>query len=303
MRLLELLRSASDQLARAGIEDPLADSEVLVFHAAAMDRLSAYTENPEVGQGLLLTVRRMLKRRVSGEPVQYIVGQVDFLGLTVAVGKGVLIPRPETELLVQEAISILKISHTLEPSGKTGQLSVLDLCTGSGCIALALAREFPGAMVYGTDISKKAISYAQKNALQNGIVNAEFRTGSLFSPVKELRFDLITANPPYIQTSEISGLQREVREWEPLRALDGGADGLEYYRRIFRSAAGHLRENGKIVLELGFGESVEVMELAGEAGFPNVTVKKDYAGIERILTAERPVSLRTCRGSRGAART
>ena len=293
MRLLDTIKSSSDHLEKSGVIDPLVDAELLVLHAAGIDRLRAYMDNPYADRRLLSRIIRLVKRRAAGEPLQYIIGHVDFLGLEIRVGKGVLIPRPDTEMLVEEAIrtvnsKMLNVKSSEEkPSAFNLQPSaILDLCTGSGCIALALAKEFPAAKVYATDISAKAIKYARDNADQNGIRNVTFLKGSLFTPVEEhMSFDLITANPPYVRTTEISGLQREVREWEPLRALDGGEDGLDFYRKIFSKAIGYLKEGGWIFFELGFGQSVAVAEIAGRAGLKNIELIKDLAGIDRVLKA------------------
>ena len=283
MRLLDAVRESSEYLEKSGIEDFFVDAELLVFHAAGMDRLTAFTENPEVGKDLSRKINRLLCRRAKGEPIQYIIGHVEFLGLKINVGKGVLIPRPETELLAQEAIETARSKK----SDLREIPRILDLCTGSGCIALALAREFPGATVYGSDVSKTAIRYARMNAGLNHIRNAAFVAGSLFGPVKrDVLFDIIVSNPPYIRAADIGGLQREIREWEPVEALDGGEEGLDFYRKILPAAIGYLREKGEILIELGFGQARDVTEMARESGFKNVVTKKDYAGIERILKAE-----------------
>ncbi len=294
MRLLDTIKSSSDYLEKSGIADPLADAEILVLHAAGIDRLRAYMDNPEANQRLLTRINRLVKRRSAGEPLQYIVGHVDFLGLEIRVGSGVLIPRPETELLVEEAIKAVK-SNSLSvkslaspPIPNPQSQCFLDLCTGSGCIALALAREFPDARIYATDVSAKALKYARDNAERNTIGNVTFLKGSLFIPVVEhMPFDLITANPPYISTSDIAGLQREVREWEPLKALDGGEDGLDFYRKILSKAQVFLKEEGWIFFELGFGQSETVAEIAAHAGFKNIELIKDFAGIDRVLKAQR----------------
>jgi release factor glutamine methyltransferase len=163
MRLLDALKSSTEYLESAGIEDAFVDAELLVLHAAGTERIPAYMENPEIGKGLSAKIRRLARRRAAGEPVQYIIGHVDFLGLRISVGKGVLIPRPETELLAQEAIeTVQRSTFCVQGSHKVqhrttgierGPLRILDLCTGSGCIALALAREFPAAAVYAADVS------------------------------------------------------------------------------------------------------------------------------------------------------
>jgi release factor glutamine methyltransferase len=296
MRLLDAIRESSEYLEEAGIEDPFENAELLVLHAAAKDRLAAFVENPEADSALLRTIRRLLRRRAKGEPLQYIIGHVDFLGLTIKVGRGVLIPRPETELLAQEAGRIARGARSKVPLPKEGErrptrhadepYRILDLCTGSGCVALALARELPVASVYGSDVSKVAIRRARTNAEINGIRNVTFLTGSLFGPVTHAApFDMIVSNPPYIRTGEISGLPREIRDWEPRKALDGGEEGLDFYRRIFSGAGDFLKQQGIVVVELGFGQAAGVTEIARASGFRTIQVMKDYAGIERILRA------------------
>ena len=292
MRLLEAIKSASESLEKAGIADAFEDAELLVLHAAGFERLRAYIDNPETDPKTLARIKRLTKRRIAGEPVQYITGKVDFLGLDIRVGKGVLIPRPETELLAEEALKAISSKRSAVSSDKknpslfTSHISrfFLDLCTGSGCVALVLAKDFPDAQVYATDISARALKYAKENAGNNGIENITFLKGSLFAPLKEgLTFDLITANPPYIRTSDIPGLQREVREWEPVNALDGGPDGLDFYREIFSQAPEYLTEKGSVLVELGFSQSEAVKEMARNNGFKNISILKDFAGIDRVL--------------------
>lgn len=294
MRLLELLRKSTGYLEAAGIDDALSEAETLVFHAVSMDRLDAYIDNPEVKSADSAKVKRLLQRRLKGEPVQYIIGHIKFLGLTIKVGKGVLIPRPETELLVEEAIKIVK-SEELKVKGFEKNRSrithpasrkYLDICTGSGCIALSLAREFPDAKVYGTDLSKEALAYAKKNAKANTIMNVRFAQGSLFEPMKGKMFDIITANPPYIRRDEIETLQPEIRNWEPVAALDGGSDGMDFYRAILSSAGDFLNPGGCIFLELGYDQADAVQKIALAEGFREITVINDYAGIGRILRAK-----------------
>lgn len=280
MRLLDALKSATEFLEKAGIDDAFADSEILVFHTSGADRLAAYMENPEISKDVQTKIRRLISRRAKGEPVQYIVGHVEFLELKINVGKGVLIPRPETELLTEEAIKAFGRAGVAPP------LQILDLCTGSGCIAIALAKAFPASQVYGTDVSKTAIRYSKKNAMENSVENVTFLQGSLYLPLKRgLCYNLIVSNPPYIKRDDIDSLQREIKEWEPLGALDGGQDGLDFYRSIFAEAPGYLCEGGMIVVELGFGQADDVKMIAMGNGFGDIEVRRDYAGIERILKA------------------
>ncbi|GAB4485266.1 MAG: peptide chain release factor N(5)-glutamine methyltransferase [Thermodesulfovibrionales bacterium] len=300
MRLLDALRSATERLERAGVEDPHVDAELLVLHAAGLGRLAAYTENPEIDRRLVSRINSLVRRRLRSEPVQYITGSVEFLGLRIRVGKGVLIPRPETELLVQEAVTAVhssrfkirgfekKIEHG---TSNAEPVSVLDLCTGSGCIALAIGREFPDARVMATDISAKALRYARRNAEENGIANVEFLKGSLFAPLKKgACFDLIISNPPYVRTAAIDALQPEVRDWEPRAALDGGDDGLGFYRAILDDAAARLNTGGTLLLEIGFDQGAAVNELAIGAGLADVSVIRDYAGLDRIVKARKTLS-------------
>jgi release factor glutamine methyltransferase len=202
---------------------------------------------------------------------------------------------------VEEAVKKFR-GYKLHAEGRTSDFRlqassfrILDLCTGSGCIALAVAKEFPDAEVYGTEISGSALRYANENASINKINNLVFLRGSLFEPIQELSasgglrlaFDLITANPPYIRRSEIEHLQPEVREWEPMEALDGGEDGIDYYRLIIPGAAEYLKEEGCLICELGIGQSEAVSRIALVAGFKKISLREDYAGIKRILVAEK----------------
>ncbi len=290
MRLLDALKSSTEFLEKAGIEDAFADAEILVLHASGADRLAAYMENPVVSRDLQSKIRRLVRRRSKGEPVQYIVGHVEFFGLKIHVGRGVLIPRPETELLAEEAAATIKNKKLEIGGGKESALRgsprILDLCTGSGCIALSLAKAFPDSVVHATDVSKNAIGYAKKNGMENGVENVTFLEGSLYSPLKlGVCYDLIISNPPYVRKADIDGLQREIKEWEPLEALDGGDDGLDFYRRIFADAQLHLCQGGMIIVELGFGQAGDVEAIARGYGFTGMEIKKDYAGIERILKA------------------
>lgn len=299
MRLLDLVKRSTETLEAAGLEDALPDAEMIVFHVVGMDRLDAYVNNPEIKSSDAARVRRLIRRRINGEPVQYIVGHIEFLGLTIKVGRGVLIPRPETELLVQEVITVVKSEELGVRSNNNtasvapfasrltphSSLSFLDLCTGSGCIALALAREFPDAEVFGTDVSREALVYAKKNARANDVKNLTFLHGSLFEPVRGKKFKIITANPPYIRREELDTLQREIRDWEPVAALDGGQDGLDFYRKILSLANNHLKPGGFIFFELGYDQAEAVQKLAREQGFEDIAIIKDYSGIGRILKA------------------
>ncbi|MGB9716192.1 MAG: peptide chain release factor N(5)-glutamine methyltransferase [Thermodesulfovibrionales bacterium] len=287
MHALDKLKEANKFLSQNGIEDSIREAEIIIINSLGIDRTVLYRDNPMLSKSQLKKINKFLKRRTKREPLQYIIGYVDFYGLKIKLGKGVLIPRPETELLVEKAIEIIK-REALSVK------CILDLCTGSGCIALALAREFPKAKVYGTDISEIAIRYAKENANINRINNVTFLVGNLFEPVEQFvmhnasrtTFNIIISNPPYIRRDDIKTLQPEIKDWEPIKALDGGEDGLDYYRVIIPESKSYLRQGGYLIIEMGENQSEKVRKIAEESGFTNIFLIRDYAGIERIFVAK-----------------
>jgi release factor glutamine methyltransferase len=278
MNSLDKLGKAKEFLERSGIDDAGREAELVISHCLGTDRATLYRDNPRIPEDLILKIDGFLKKRAKREPLQYILGYTEFYGLKINVGSGVLIPRPETELLVEEAKKIISNFEF-----RISNFKFLDLCTGSGCMALALAREFSEAQIYGTDTSEVAIRYAKENAELNQIKNVTFKKGSLFKPVKDFKFDLIVSNPPYIKRNDIESLQPEIKDWEPVEALDGGENGLDYYRAIIPEVRNYLNEGGCLLLELGVSQSDEVKKMSEDAGFINISLVKDYAGIERII--------------------
>jgi len=307
MNSLEKVRKVKESLESSGIGDAHREAELIVAHCLGTDRMTLYKDNPPIPDTVLQEIDEFVRRRSGREPLQYILGYTEFHGIKIKVGPGVLIPRPETEFLAEEAIKTVKRKASNPPvppfskGGKGGitpdettsglPLRILDLCTGSGCVALALANEFPDAEVYGTDASEDAISYARENGRINGIGNVTFLRGSLFEPIMEILtadspspFDVIASNPPYIRSNDIRYLQPEIREWEPAEALDGGEDGLDYYRTIIPGARDYLKERGSLILEIGIGQADAVKRMAKDAGFSDIEAMRDYAGIERIVS-------------------
>ncbi|HLA49610.1 MAG TPA: peptide chain release factor N(5)-glutamine methyltransferase [Thermodesulfovibrionia bacterium] len=294
MKAIEKLKEVAKLFESSGIEAAEKEAEMLVRHSFGLNTVEIYRDNPEPGEKQIKTLESMLSRRLKHEPIQYILGHVEFLGMKILVRHGVLIPRTETELMAEQAIKAV-ISYKLQVTSKNkdSSLSILDLCTGSGCLALALAREFPDFKVYGTDISEIAIKYAEENARLNCINNVTFLRGNLFEPIEKLptsylpfpTFDLIISNPPYIRTDDIKNLQPEIKEWEPVSALNGGVDGLDFYRVLIPSAGRFLKDNGIIMLELGFGQSSDVAGILELSGYTQIEIIKDYAGTERIIKA------------------
>ena len=279
MKAVEKLREISEKLTLCGIEAAEKEAELFIRQGLDIDIVQLYRDNSELNDEQLAAVEEMFSRRVKREPLQYILGSSDFLGLKIQVGRGVLIPRPETELMAEYAVELIRTSGV-------GRPTFLDLCTGSGCLALALAGAFPDSQVTGIDISETAVDYARRNAGLNGVANAEFLSGHLFEPLGEAQlFDLIISNPPYIRTDDIIALQPEIKDWEPLNALDGGEDGLGFYREIIPASRQYIKDNGIIMLELGAGCDDAVGRMLDQAGYNEVEVRKDYAGIKRIINA------------------
>ncbi|MFA6055254.1 MAG: peptide chain release factor N(5)-glutamine methyltransferase [Thermodesulfovibrionales bacterium] len=295
MNAIDKLKEAKGILFNAGIENPERDVEVLLSHCLGIERVILYRDDPDIPDEMNAQIDALLKRRTGREPLQYILGYTEFYGLKIKVGPGVLIPRPETELLAEEAITAIAncklqvVSEDKESSSILHPPSffILDLCTGSGCIALALAKAFPDAQVYGTDMSADALGYAGENAELNNIKNITFLKGDLFKPVKGMQFDMIISNPPYIRKYDMKLLQPEIRDWEPVAALDGGEDGLDYYRKIISGAGDYLKENGILLIEIGIGQSGPIRKMAEDEGFADIHIFKDYAGIERIVKAQK----------------
>lgn len=289
MRALDTLREISSALKTLeGSSSGVKEAEIMLRRGLNMSMVEIYRDNPSLDREQVRTVHAMLTRRLKGEPFQYISGREEFLGLTLALGPGVLIPRPETELVADLSIRLIRERARMEDSySSASSVSVLDVCTGSGCLALTLASRFPHAAVFGSDISARAVEYARCNAELNGIENVTFLTGSLFSPLEKLplSFDLIVSNPPYIATADIQRLSAGIRDWEPHAALDGGADGLDFYRVLIPEARHFLNTGADIVFECGDGQAGKIHDMLQQYGYASVGVTRDYAGIERIVNA------------------
>lgn len=276
MRAKELLREAAHILKQAKMDEPGAEAMALVREIAGVSAAEYYAYNPEVSPDKADAVITAALRRAWHEPVQYITGTVEFMGLPLRVGPGVLVPRPETELLVAEFY---------ERFHDTGaKLQVLDLCTGSGCIALAIAARYPNLQVTATDASPDALEYARENLISLKLDNVSLLEGSLYEPVEEgAGFDAIVSNPPYIPAGEIEGLMPEVSRYEPHSALDGGEDGLDFYRLIIKGAGQRLKPGGLIFFELGAGQAEDVSAIAEAGGLSVEKVIKDFTGHGRVI--------------------
>jgi release factor glutamine methyltransferase len=277
-----VVRWATDDFRGRGIENPLLDAQVLLAFALKTTRMQLIIDSKRpLGAEELSRFRELVKRRRAREPIAYLLGAREFYGRSFRVDKRVLIPRPDTEALVDVALA-----RTL---ARSLSARVLDMCTGSGCVAISLARQRPTTRVHATDLSDDALAVARDNAYRLGAYNVSFSPGDLFDALAPGcgPFDAIVANPPYIPAPDIPGLDRDIKDFEPNLALDGGADGLAVVRRIIDGAPARLAEGGVLAVEVGAGEAMEVSRLFEARGFTHVTVTRDYGRIERVVDGTR----------------
>ncbi len=279
MTLQEWLRKGEQQLGTGPHADRARrDTETLLLHLVGKNRawLIAHLDEDFAGCAAI-RFASLLDRRLQGEPIQYIVGEAEFFGLPFKVTPDVLIPRPETEHLVEKAIELARLRSAPR---------IVDVCTGSGAIAVALARALPAATITATDVSKAALTIARENAQRNGVEpRIRFLEGDLLAPLTGERFDLVVANPPYVPTIERESMSVEVRDHEPPLALFAGADGLDIYRRVISAAPSVLVPGGFIALEIGYGQARAVEELLAAAGFTQIEFIPDLQDIPRVACA------------------
>ena len=271
-------------LSNAGVENHRLDAEVLLRHVLKIQKEQLYSNgDAPISAEQEAEFRTLLSRRSQREPVSYITGQKEFWSLDFFVTPAVLIPRPETELLVEAALQYMKRLRSGSP------VKVLDLGTGSGAIAVCLAKEHGAAEIVAVDISPVALDLARLNARRHGVADrTQFLPGDLFTAIKASleTFDLIVSNPPYIRTGELSMLAPEIREWEPAIALDGGVDGTDTYRRIIGEGHKYLSPGGSIVLEIGADMGRDVVDLFSRSGcYGPPALYQDYAGKDRVIAA------------------
>jgi release factor glutamine methyltransferase len=279
--VLEGIQKSAEFLAKKGVDSPRLQAELLLAHVLKLPRMQLYL-NFERGLTAAETdhLRELIRRRGRREPWQQIVGTASFCGLEIAVSRHVLVPRPETELLAELGWNFLSTLHS--PLSTS-----LDFGTGSGCIAIALAVKCPAAQVYATDVSPEALELARRNAATHRVdERIRFFSGDGFTALPEgLRFDLIVSNPPYVPTAEIDSLEPEVRDYDPRGALDGGADGLDFFRRLAREAGSYLKPAGQLMVELGDGQAAAAAALFEQQNWIVEAIKNDYTQRPRFLIA------------------
>lgn len=276
----ELYEEGRRILEQAGLPDAALDARFLLEEVCGtnLQTLLVFPEK-KVTEEEVNQYRAFVQRRKDREPTAMILGEWDFMGLTFRLNKSTLIPEQDTEVLVETALEELKRRGFGE-----APLRILDLCTGSGCILLSLLHELRNAGGLGTDLSEEALEAARENAVRLGLQErAAFRQGDLWEPVGDERFDLIVSNPPYVPTDVIPTLEPEVRCGEPYAALDGGEDGLVFYRRILKEAAGHLKPSGIIIVESGFDEAAQIAALMQDQKLRGIRTVKDYGGLDRVV--------------------
>ena len=273
--LIEVLHKSCDFLSAQGIESPRKDVERLIAHVLKIKRLEVYLQHDRpLLENELACIREGLRRLAKHEPIQYIEGEVAFHNALFLVNQNVLIPRPETELLVEMAVAAARQKETS---------SILDMCTGSGCIGISVKKELPQAHVVLADISKAALDIAYKNMIKNkvdvGIVESD-----LFANLSDRRFDVIVCNPPYISKTEYEALDQSVIRYEPQLALVSGPSGLEVYEKIAAEARKYMHPEARLLLEIGASQGQSVQTLFLSRGYAEAALRTDFSGRERYLT-------------------
>ncbi len=293
MRLGDALRQGTDLLSKGSVASPRLNAEVLLMHAASCDRAHFFAHpERELTESEWDHYDRYLKERLRGKPAQYITGHQEFCGLDFLVNPSVLIPRPETELVVETALHLAReMSHERLDSDEDSEYSVADVGTGSGCIAVALATELPRARFVAVDNSPAALETAQRNAARHEVdARISFKSGDLLEgnhSTKFIQYDLIASNPPYVSDRDRTSLMPEVSKFEPSSAVFAGPTGLETYARLIPQAAAGLRSGGYLVLELGYDSQEGVRDLLHATLWESISWHKDLAGIVRVVSARR----------------
>lgn len=272
---------------RKEVDSPRLSAELLLGHVLAAPRIKLYTEYERVlDEAVLARFRDLVRRASEHEPIAYLTGRAHFFSLEFEVTPDVLIPRPDTETIVEHVLQQVRFTPGLEVP------RVLDLCTGSGCIAAAIAHHLKAAAVLAIDLSEAAIAVARRNVERLGLAERVLlAVGDLYGPLEAqitaAPFDLIVSNPPYIPSAAVGKLDRNVRDYEPRQALDGGRDGLEVVRRVVAGAPARLQPGGRLYVEIQFDQGEAAKQIAADAGLVEVRILRDHAGNDRVLHARR----------------
>jgi len=275
-KIKDLLSEGEKILLAAGLENCRGDAETLLGHETGMDKKDLFlNRDSEVDDKCKKSYFELIRRRASREPLQYITGEQYFMGHRFSVDPSVLIPRPETEILAEKVIEYLRARNDAK--------TVLDLCTGSGALAISIAIACPDLKVTASDVSPEALAVAKRNANELGVSSrVSFIESDLFAACTE-KYDLIVTNPPYIRTGDLAGLAREISAHEPLSALDGGDDGLDFYRRIAEDARAHMSEEACLMAEIGADQAEDAAAVFSAAGFTVIEIIQDLSNRDRII--------------------
>ena len=309
MTVLEAIQRSTEFLAKKGVDSPRLQTELLLAHLLKQPRMRLYLEFERVLPSAEVDrFRELVRRRGRREPLQHIIGSTSFCGFEIAVSREVLIPRPETELLAERGWTFLNQLSTLRSSATEDGSTIdfqpptaLDFGTGSGCLAIALACKCHVAEVYALEVSPLALTLARQNAARHDLSERiRFVAGDGFAAApKGMKFDLIISNPPYIPSGDIASLQPEVRDYDPHRALDGGADGLDYGRRLATESAAFLKPDGRVMLEFGDGQAERLREIFQQQKWIVEAIEEDYTHQPRIMVARRLSSTADNSGAAG----
>jgi release factor glutamine methyltransferase len=277
--LVEVLQKSAALFKQKGIDSPRLDAELIVGDVLGLDRVALYLQHDRpLGESEVDRIRELVRRRARREPLAYVLGHREFWSLDLVVRPGVLVPRPDTETLVEAALALV-------PEGE--RFYVADVGTGSGAVALAIAKERPEVRVFATDLSDEALRVAKENATRLDLADrVAVLKGAFLDPIPTDRpIDLVVSNPPYVPSADIAALMPDVRDHEPRLALDGGPDGLDVIRALITAASARARR--AVALEVGQGQAPAVADLLSNAGFRDVAMYKDLAGIDRVVTGRR----------------
>lgn len=278
MKIYELLKYGKEELTKYNIEDVNIKAKLLLMHLLEVSKeYLIINSNKEVISENIVKYKKGLEELINGKPIQYITNIQEFMGLEFYVDKNVLIPQPDTEILVEE---VIKLSNSFDK-----EISILDMCTGSGAIAISLKKYISNVQITAVDVSETALEIAKKNAINHG-VDIEFIKSDMFDNLLNRRYDLIVSNPPYIETEIINNLSKEVQN-EPKLALDGGEDGLKFYKIFSKEAYMYLNKGGYLFLEIGYNQKESVMRLLNNEFFYDVKCVKDISGLDRVIIARK----------------
>lgn len=277
MKIVELLSEGSKVLKSSGIDNARMEAQMILTKLIGKSKEWCMIHFEEtISEEDCKTFQVIIEKRAKGEPLQYLLGEAYFMGLSFFVNEDVLIPRADTEILVENVMTRVETNK---------KVRLLDMCTGSGCIAVSLKKYLKNAEVFAVDISQNALETAKRNAMENQ-VEVEFILSDCFANVPKIKFDGIVSNPPYLTESEMGVLQKEVT-YEPVLALAGGEDGLNFYRKIALKAKEYLIENGMLAFEIGYQQAEDVSAILKECDYQEIEVLKDYSGNQRVVIAKR----------------